>query len=61
MPEIRRYVVTQTRETKVSASSPMEAIGLADKQFGGEPLPANEAINILKPVRVLSMDVNEEY
>ena len=33
MPEIRYYVVTQTREVKVTANSPTDAVRLADAAF----------------------------
>jgi hypothetical protein len=44
MPAVRMYEVTQTREVKVRAEDPSDAIRIADVMFGEhdseEPLPA---------------------
>lgn len=59
MPEIRRYVITETRELKVSANDPVQAIDLARMVFEGEDLPAAMGINVLKPIRVVGIEAVE--
>lgn len=62
MPEIRYYTVTQEREVRVSASSPLEAAQLATAAFAGEIQTDDIAkINVITPVRERSIDVREDY
>lgn len=62
MPDIRYYTVTQTREVKISASSPLEAAEIGDAAFNGEVKEGDLAVgHIVKPVRVRSIDATEDY
>lgn len=60
MPEIRYYTVTQEREVKISANSPIDAANLADRIFSDTKLPEDQ-INILQPIRIRAIDVREDY
>ena len=62
MPEIRYYTVTQEREVKVSANSPLEASQLGQAAFDGEIVEGDLAkLHIIRPVRQRSLDVREDY
>lgn len=63
MPEIRYYTVTQEREVKVSASSPIEAAQIGDAAFSGRIEEGDQSVapHILNPVRERSIDVREDY
>ena len=62
MPEIRYYTVTQEREVKVSAGSPVEAAQIADAAFKGEVQEGDlTATHIAKPVRDRDLVVREDY
>ena len=60
MPEIRYYTVTQEREVKVSANSPIDAANLAQRIFSDTKKPEDQ-INIVQPIRERSIDVREDY
>ena len=59
MPELRRYTVTQENEVKVSATNPTDAVVLANRIFSGTKNPEDQ-INILAPVREISIEVRED-
>ena len=62
MPEIRYYTVTQEREVKVSASSPLEAAEIAYAAFKGEVQQDDlTATHITNPVRDRDLVVREDY
>jgi hypothetical protein len=62
MPEIRYYTVTQEREVKVSANSPVEAAQIADAAFKGEIQPDDLVVQyITRPVRDRDLVVREDY
>lgn len=62
MPEIRYYTVTQEREVKVSASSPLEAAQIASAAFDDEIEDDDiTKIHITKPVRIRDLEVREDY
>jgi hypothetical protein len=61
MPEIRYYTVTQEREVKVSAPSPIEAAQLADRIFSNTEKQPDDKINTLTPIRERTLDVREDY
>lgn len=60
MPEIRYYTVTQEREVKVAANSPIDAINLAERIFSNTKRPEDQ-INIITPIRERAIDVREDY
>jgi hypothetical protein len=60
MPEIRYYIVTQKREVKVSASTPLDASILADRVFSGTKKPEDQ-IDILSPVIERVIEVREDH
>lgn len=63
MPEIRNYTVTQVREVKITANTPLEAAELADKAFKGEeidPSPGS-ASRVRAPIRERDLNVRELY
>lgn len=60
MPEIRYYTVIQERELKVCAPGPAEAASLANKVFRDEAVTSGDGINVLKPVREISLNVRED-
>lgn len=62
MPELRYYTVTQEREVKVSANSPIEAAQIADAAFKGviqKDDPSGPGIT--NPVRERDITVREDY
>lgn len=63
MPEIRHFTVSQTREVKISASSPIEAAGLADKVFTGETTTSTpgDTTKVETPIRDRDLSVREDY
>lgn len=62
MPEIRYYTVTQEREVKVTANSPLEAAQIADAAFKGEISVGDLTnVHIQKPVRERGLVVQEDY
>ena len=63
MPEIRYYTVTQEREVKVWANSPIEAAQIADAAFNDRIVEGDQsaAPHIRSPVRERSIDVREDY
>lgn len=63
MPEIRYYTVTQEREVKVWANSPIEAAQVADAAFNDRIQEGDQsaAPHIRSPVRERSIDVREDY
>jgi hypothetical protein len=62
MPEIRYYTVTQTREIRVSATSPINAGLLAERLFASSSkrLKVADKVNVLSPVRERSLEVRED-
>ena len=62
MPEVRYYTVTQEREVKVWANSPIEAAEIADAAFNNKvEKDSVEAPHVRSPVRERSIDVREDY
>lgn len=61
MPEIRYYSVTQEREVKVSAASPLAAAQIATAAFEGEIHDQDVAkVHVTQPVRDLGITVRED-
>lgn len=61
MPEIRYYTVTQEREVKVWAESPIEAAQLANAAFQNEIKKGDVAeTHIRGPVRDMDLVVRED-
>ena len=62
MPELRYYTVTQEREVKVSANSPIEAAQIAAAAFKDEIDEDGLAVtHITHPVRDRDLVVREDY
>lgn len=61
MPENRYYTVTQEREVKVSATSPLEAAEFAQHVFDGKPLEGEIQGRIRSAVRDRDLNVREDY
>lgn len=62
MPEIRYFTVTQTREVKVDANDPLEAVQIGAAAFKGEINKGDLAWGrIARPVRERSIDATEDY
>jgi hypothetical protein len=63
MPEIRYFTVTQEREVKVWADSPVEAAKIADAAFSGriEEDDQSAPSHIRSPIRERTLDVREDY
>lgn len=63
MPEIRYYTVTQEREVKLWANSPIEAAQIANAVFQDKIQEGDQsaAPHIRSPVRERSLDVREDY
>lgn len=70
MPEMRRFVVTETREVKVSANSCIEAAQIAQKAFDGgqkgSRLASKDGLDGIwgdtnSSVRQIEVDVREGY
>lgn len=58
----RTYTVTQTREVKVHAGDPLEAVQIGDAAFNGEINEGDLAAGkIVKPVRSRAIDATEDY
>ena len=57
MPEIRYFVVTQTREVKVAANNELQAAVLATKELDGEEYAAEPGIRVLGHATVIELDV----
>lgn len=60
MSPLRDYRVIQEREVKISATSPANAAALSERIFSGTKTPEDQ-INIISPVREISLDVREDY
>lgn len=63
MPELRYYTVTQEREVKVSASSPIQAACIADDVFSGRVPEDDVSVkpNIVSPIREREIVAREDY
>lgn len=68
MPEIRYYTVTQEREVKVWANSPVDAARIADATFSGlmstgQGLPLSEKVpgEVTSSIRDRDLVVREDY
>lgn len=63
MPAIRYFTVTQEREIKISASSPIEAAQIADAAFKGNIQEGDQsaAPHILREIRDRDLVVREDY
>lgn len=62
MPEVRYFTVSQTREVKVTAKDPLEAVTIGDAALNGEINEGDLAGgHIVKPVKVRSIDATEDY
>ena len=62
MPELRYYTVTQEREVKVSANSPIEAAQIASVAFSDEVEKRDLVVtHITNPVRDRDLVVREDY
>lgn len=61
MPEMRYYTVTQEREVKVWANSPVEAAQIGDAAFRGD-IQSDDvtATHITRPVRDRDLVVRED-
>jgi hypothetical protein len=60
MPEIRYYTVSQEREVKVWANSPIDAAQIADGEFSGYK-PSQVEGGVTSPIRVRDLVVREDY
>lgn len=61
MPEIRHYTVTQERQVKLDATSPLAAAKAAHALFNQEP-PEDMLIQVSTPeVRERTIEVREDY
>jgi hypothetical protein len=60
LPELRYYTVTQEREVKVSANSPIDAAVLANRVFTDTKHPEDQ-INVQTPIRERGLTVREDY
>lgn len=60
LPEIRYYTVTQEREIKVSANSPIDAAVLANRVFSNTKYPEDQ-VNVKMPIRERALNVREDY
>jgi hypothetical protein len=60
VPELQYFTVTQEREVKVAATSPINAAALADRVFSGTTNPEDK-INVISPVRECNMLVRKDY
>lgn len=62
MPEIRYYTVTQERQVKVSANSPVDAARIADAVFHDQTIDTAEVpAQLLTPIRDRDLVVREDY
>lgn len=62
MPEQRYYTVTQEREVKIAAESPIEAAKVADLVMGGAAITSDKtSARVLTPVRIRDIVVREDY
>lgn len=63
MPARRNYVVTQEREVKVSAVSPIEAAQIANYAFNNDFMEGDQSTkpHITTEVREKSLEVREDY
>lgn len=61
MPEIRYYTVTEEREVKVCATSPIDAARLADADFHGVRITDDVEGATTTPIRVRDITVREDY
>jgi len=59
MPAIRYFTVEQTREVRVSASTPTEAALLADRVFSGTK-EDKDRLNVRSKVMETNLTVREE-
>lgn len=61
MPESGYYTVTQEREVRISASSPAEAVALADRVFNQEAIVSDQTPGrILSNVRELNIEARRD-
>lgn len=60
MPEVRYFIVEQTRQVKILANSPIDAGRLAQAAFGGQVETTGVTGSILTPVREISLSVEED-
>lgn len=60
MPEIRYYTVTQEREVKVWANSPVDAAVVADAKFNGYAKPSQTEGDATTAVRDRDLIVRED-
>jgi len=60
MPPLRQYVVTQTREVRVSATNLIDAATLADRVLKGEKKPEDQ-ISVNSEAREINIEVREDY
>lgn len=63
MPELRYYTVTQEREVKVSANTPIEAAEIANVIFNGTIQEGDQSVahHIVSPVRERELVAREDY
>ena len=59
MPPIRYFIVKQERQVKVAAPDLLAAAQFAKKIFDGETVTTGEGLNALRPVREISLNVDE--
>jgi len=59
VPELRRYIVKQEREVKITATSPLNAALIAGRAFAGAKKPEDQ-INIRSPIKEISLDIRED-
>jgi hypothetical protein len=61
MSDIRYYTVSETREIKVTATNPTQAVKLATAVFEGRVVIAEEGIGVFKPISIRSIEAREDY
>lgn len=61
MPDIRYYTVTQEREVKVQANSPIDAAMIANAEFTGHPIREEVEGALIKPIRDRDLIIREDY
>jgi hypothetical protein len=61
MPEIRYWVVSQTREVKVAANTARDAVLVAEDEFGGQPKPEEIWGDARMPVKTTDIIVREDF
>ncbi len=61
MPEICYYTVTQEREVKVTATSPTDAVRIADYKFRDVPHPVDVAGYVLSDIRIRDISAREDH